>query len=454
MSELDELRERVVALERENDELRAPKKRRIRGKSVVGAILLVVAVLLAPVAAMGTWARLQLVDTERFVATFAPLASDPDVQDFVADQVTTAIDEQVDISTVVGEVFDGIRSLGLPPRADTALTLLEGPAADGAISLIDSVVHDVVQSEQFADIWTQALRFTHERATAIIQNAPGTAVQLGDDGAVTIELGVVIDRVKEAMTERGIGFANAIPEIDRSIPIAQADALVLVRTVYQIADIGGFWLPWLVLGLLVAGVLLMRDRPRALFWSSAGFAVVFLMLAAGMGIGRGVFIRAVSPSVMSAEAATALFEQLTSLLAGTIAALALVGVLVAIWAWLAGSARTAVAFRGLVESGFSSVRRAAERRVLTTGSFGRGVDRFRGPIFIVGALAAMTLLIVMRPVTFGAVVGVAVGLLVFAALIELLRRPEEEVQVQAAVGDSLDDPVSETRAAPAPDAVS
>ncbi|APH44659.1 hypothetical protein BMW26_06575 [Microbacterium sp. 1.5R] len=454
MSELDELRERVVALERENDELRTPKKRRFRAKSVVGAILLVLAVVLAPVAAMGTWARLQLVDTERFVATFAPLASDPDVQDFVADQVTTAIDEQVDISAVVGEVFDGIRSLGLPPRADTAISLLEGPAANGAISLIDGVVRDVVRSDQFADIWTQSLRFTHERATAIIQNAPGTAVQLGDDGAVTIELGVVIDRVKEAMSERGIGLADVIPEIDRSIPIAQADALALVRTVYQVADIGGFWLPWLVLGLFVAGVLLMRDRPRALFWSSAGFALVFLLLTAGMGIGRGVFIRAVSPSIMSAAAATALFEQLTSLLAGTIAALALVGVLIAIWAWLAGSGRTAVAFRGLLESGFSAVRGAAEKRGLTTGAFGRGVDRSRGPIFLVGALAAMTLLIVTRPVSFGVVIGVGAGLLVLAILIELLRRPEGDADIAPVARDPRDEPVSEPLAERAPDAVS
>ncbi len=454
MSELDELRERVLLLERENDTLRSPKRRRFRGKSLVGAILLVVAVVLAPIAAMGTWARLQLVDTDRFVATFAPLASDPDVQDFVAEQVSTAIHERVDVSAIVGEVFDGIRSLGLPPRADAALTLLEGPAANGAASLIDGVVHDVVQSEQFADVWSQSLRFTHERATAILQNDPDTAVQLGDDGAVTIELGVVVDRVKEAMSDRGIGLADMIPEIDRSIPVAQADGLVLVRTVYQVADIGGFWLPWLVLGLFVAGVLLMRDRPRAIFWSSAAFALVFLLFAGGMGIGRGVFIRAVSPSVMSADAAAALFEQLTSLLAGTIAALALVGVLIAIWAWLAGSARTAVAFRGLVESGFSAVRRAAERRGLSTGAFGRGVDRFRGPIFIVGALAAMTLLIVMRPVTFGAVIGAGVGLLILLLLIELLRRPEEDAAVQAAPPDPLDEPVPEALTEPAPDAVS
>ncbi len=95
------------------------------------------AVLLAPIAAMGTWARLQLVDADRFVATFAPLAEDPDVQDFIAAQASAAIQEQVDLTAVVGEVFDGLRELDLPPRAASALTLLEAPAASGLTSLVD-----------------------------------------------------------------------------------------------------------------------------------------------------------------------------------------------------------------------------------------------------------------------------------------------------------------------------
>src|SRR6478609_2212242 len=159
MSEIEDLRERLRALEQENEALRRPR-RRISARSIIAGIVLVVAVLLAPIAAMGTWARLQLVDADRFVATFAPLAEDPDVQDFVADQVTAAIDEQVDLDAVVGELFDGLRALDLPPRATAALGLLEAPAASGLSSLIDGVVHEVVSSRQFADIWAETLRFT------------------------------------------------------------------------------------------------------------------------------------------------------------------------------------------------------------------------------------------------------------------------------------------------------
>ncbi|WP_091033759.1 hypothetical protein [Microbacterium oxydans] len=427
MSELDDLRARVLLLEQENQtlkiETREKPRRRPVGRSIVAGIVLAVAVLLAPIAAMGTWARLQLVDADRFVATFAPLAEDPDVQDFVAAQASAAIQEQVDLTAVVGEVFDGLRELDLPPRAASALTLLEAPAASGLTSLVDGVIHDVVASDQFADIWAQSLRFTHERAVAIMQNSPDTALQLADDGVLSIDLGLVVERVKSVLTERGVGFADLIPEIDRSIPIAQADALVLVRTIYQIAVAAGFWLPWVVLGLVVAGILIARNRSRALFWTSAAFAVAFLLLSAGMGIGRTFFIGAVSPSIMTSAAAQALFDEVTSLLSSTIVALAMVGVLIAVWAWLAGSSRSATASRGVLESGFSAVRGTWERRGLSTGRFGLAVDRFHGPIVIVGMALALLILIVTRPVSFGSVIGVTIGLIVFMILIELLRRP-------------------------------
>lgn len=423
MSELDDLRARVRLLEQENTTLRAPRRRPV-ARSIVAGFVLALAVLMAPIAAMGTWARLQLVDADRFVATFAPLAEDPDVQDFVADQVSAAIHEQVDLDAVVGEVFDGLRELDLPPRAASALTLLEAPAASGLTSLVDGVVHDVVASDQFADIWAQALRLTHERAVAILQNSPDTALQLADDGALSIDLGVVVDRVKSVLSERGVGFADLIPEIDKSVPIAQADALVLIRTVYQIAVAAGFWLPWVVLGLVVAGILLARNHLRALFWTSIAFAAAFLFLAAGMGVGRTFFIGAVSPSIMTGAAAQSLFDQVTSLLSPAIAALALLGVLIAVWAWFAGSSRSAVAIRGVLESGFSATRSTWERRGLSTGRFGLAIDRFHGPILIVGMALAVLILVVTRPVSFGTVVGVTVGLIVFAIVVELLRRPQ------------------------------
>ncbi|WP_221583891.1 hypothetical protein [Microbacterium sp. G2-8] len=426
MTEVDELRRRLAALEQENAELRAPEKpaaRHGRGRTVFAVALIAIGLMLAPVAALGTWARMQLVDTDQFVATFAPLAEDPDVQAYVADEVTVAINAQVDTDELIGNVFDGVRDLGLPPRADAALGLLEAPAAQGVQSLISDAVGQVVASPAFADVWESALRVTHERAIAIIQGDPAAALQLAEDGTLSLQLDVVVEKVKEELADRDIGIAEMIPEIDREIPILQADALVLVRTIYTVAVAAGFWLPWVVLALLIAGVSIARRPLRALTWTSGLFAVAFALLATGIGIGRVFFIGAVSPSIMPAATASALFAQLTLLLQSTAVALAVLGVFVAIGSWLAGSTRPARALRTATSNGTSALRAAGDRHGLSTGRFGELVERGRSVILIAVAAIGVLLLFANRPPTMGGVIGVVVGVAVVFAVVELVRRP-------------------------------
>lgn len=437
MTEADDLRLRVADLERENERLRASEKpglKRGRTRTGIAVVLIAVGLLLAPVAALGTWARLQLVDTDQFVSTFAPLAQDPEVQAFVADEVTTAITAEIDVPQLIGELFDGVRGLDLPPRADAALGLLEGPAAQGVQTLIGNVVDQVVASPAFAEMWEGSLRMTHERAVAIIQGDPQAALQLAEDGTLTLQLDVVAARVKAELADRGIAIADLIPEIDREIPILQADALVLVRTVYTTAVAAGYWLPWVVLILLIAGVAVARRPVHALAWTAALFAVVFALFAAGIGIGQAFFIGAVSPAVMPEAAAAALFAQLTVLLRSTAVALAVLGALIAVGSWLAGSTRIAQTLRGATRQGADAVRAAGERRGLSTGQFGEFVERWRSAILTVVAVGAALLIFVNRPPTLGGVVGVVIGAAVLLLIVELVRRPEP-----SAVAGNADD---------------
>lgn len=428
------LHARLRALEEENAALRAAprRRRRVSMRSVISGILVVVALLLAPVAAIGGWARMQLVDTDRFVSTFAPLADDPAVQELVASQVATAIEESLDIPALVGDVFDGVRELGLPPRADSALTLLQGPTVDGIHSLIGTVAEDVVTSPQFADIWAQTLRVTHQKAIAVIQGDPNTALTIGSDGTLSIELSTVIESVKTALTDRGVSFAEAIPVIDRTIPVLHSDALVLTQSLYNVAVAVGFWLPWLALVLLIAGVLLARDRRRASAWTGFGFAIVFLLLAAGLGIGRMLFIGAVSPSAMPADAADALFGGITDLLLGTTIALALAGALVAASAWYQGEGRFATNLRAVLERGMVRVRAAADRNGIGTGAFGRAIDRWRSAILVIAVVLALVWVVLARPITVGGVLAALASLIAVLLLVEVLRRPDSAPEDDAA----------------------
>lgn len=435
-----DLRARIEALESENASLRAtatadvssartaisapaPRAKRHRGRTIAAVALVIVGLLLAPVALVSAWARLQLVDTDRFVATFAPLAEDPDVQVYIADQVTTAIEEQVDIPALTKDVFDGIRSLDLPPRAEDALGLLEGPAAEGLSRLVGTAVDRVVTSDAFADVWAAALRASHRQFTAALQGDPDAALEIGPEGTLSVQLGPVIEAVKDRLEEQGVGFASAIPVIERSVVIAKADSLVLVQTVYTLAVAVGTWLPFVVLALLVAGVLVAKRRSAALVWTAGGLALTMLITLAGFGIGRSFFVGTVSPSIMPSGTAESLYDGLTELMISTIAAFIVLAVAVALIAWLSGPWRPARAVRGFADDGFGAIRGSAEAHGITTGRFGEGLHRSRVAVYAAIAVIAALVLLASRPVAVSTVVWTVVLALVAVLLVELLRRP-------------------------------
>lgn len=437
MSQADDvvsLRARIEELESQNETLRASaddasapgggsRGGAARTRTAFAVVFVLLAALIAPVALLGGWARYELVDTERFVQTFAPLAEKPEVQSFIADQVVTAIDENVDIDGLVRSLFEGIESLDIPPKAAAAVGLLEGPAAQGVRSMIRTSVDGIVTSPQFARLWNGVLRQTHAQAIAVIQGDPDAAIQLSSDGALTLELGTVIASVKQQLLSQGMRFASLIPVVDRSIPILNSDSLLLVRSVYQLSVAAGTWLPWLTLGLLVAGVVVSRRRLRTLAWGGVALALSFLLLASGLGIGKLFFVSTVSPSIMPASTADVVFGQLTELMSSIVTALTMLALLIAVGAWLFGSTRPAVAIRTAGDRGLSKVREASDRAGLDPRGFGRAVDRWRPAILVLAVAGGVLIIFLSRPVTVGAVVGTLVVLLIVLLLVELIRRP-------------------------------
>lgn len=430
--DIDALRYRVAALEAENESLRessgqdppaTPSRAIGTLRSGVAVLLIALSVILAPVAAVGTWARGQLVDTDRFVETFAPLAHDPQFQAFVAAQVTDAIEARVDIDGIVDDLVTGLSQLDLSPRARAAVGLLAAPTAEGVRSLIRSGVERTVASDGFEQMWEVSLRQTHERATGILQGDPDRALQLSDDGTLSLQLGPVVSEVRELLVRQGFVFADRIPEIERSIPVVASDSLTLVRMIYQVSSVAGYWLPWCVLALLVAGVALARNRLRALAWAGAGLTAAFLLLGGGIGVGRRFFVTSVSPSVMPSAAADALYDQITVLISAAISALVVLAALIAVGAWLYGTSRGAVAIRTAGDRAFGALRNAADRNGVGTGAFGRTVERWRPAILLATVALGMVAVFLNRPASMSGVITTLVIVLLVVLVVELVRRP-------------------------------
>ena len=411
-----------------------PPPTRQRWRAVLAVALIAFGVLLAPVAVVSHWTRNVVTDTDTFVATVAPLADDPAFQAFLVTEIVTVVEEQVDIETVATDLFDGLAALDLPPRAQDALALLEGPAIEGVRSLIRTSAERVVASDAFATVWEEALRLSQTQIIAALEGDTSSALAISDTGEVGIQLGPIIAEVKQQLVAQGFGLAANIPEIDRTIPIAQSDALVQARTAYQLLNLAGTVLPWVSLLLIVTGVLVARRRSLAMIWAGITLGLSMALLAAGVSVGRLFFVNALSPDYLPSDLAGTVYDSLVPLVYASALSVGLAAVTVAIVAYLAGPFRGATAVRRLVTDGGRHRRASAARSGVTTGRSGLWLYRARRFIRAVVGIGAAAVALFWRPLTPAVIIWTAVLALIVLLLLELLQRPPEEVLPVAEAG--------------------
>ncbi|WP_181164343.1 hypothetical protein [Microbacterium foliorum] len=452
-STVQELQRRLAALEAENSALRggtpaaapvpttdpAVSRRRSRGwgRTLSATVLIVLGTLIAPVALVAAWANVQLTDTDRFVASYSVLASDPAVQSAVTDQVVEAIEGQVDIPTLTTDVIDGVIDLGTGPAATRALQLLKGPAAQGLQSLVGTVVERFVESEAFANVWASALRVSHSQVVSALQNDPDAAIALGSDGTIGIQLAPIIDAAKDVLVDQGVGFAASIPTVDRTITVAQVDSLASVQLAYELVVAAGLWLPWVAILFLTAGVVAARRRSVALVTAALSLGLVMLIVLAGLAVGRVFFDAALRSNGIPADAGGAIYELVGGAMRDTAVAVLVLALVTAVVGWFAGPFDVPRRLRAVVHGGAASVREALERRGLSSGRVGTWLysrrSLLRGVIIVAGAAVVLF----VRPLSPALVLWTLVLSLLVVLVLEVVERPPSDADADADV-DAID----------------
>lgn len=408
-----------------------PSRRTGGARAFLSALLIMLGVLMAPLAVVAAWTKAEVTDTDQFVTTMAPIVDDPAFQAFLVEEITAAINEEIDIETVTSDLFDGIATLDLPPRASDALQLLEQPAVEGAQSQIRSTTERVIASDTFEQVWDQALRVSHARLIAALSGDTSGAVVINESGEVGIPLGPLVASVKEQLTAQGFALAERIPEVDGTLVLAQSDELIRARTAYQAVDALGFVLPWVSIGLIAVGVLVAGRRARALIGAGVGLAFAMAFLALGVALGRVLAVAAVSPQHLPSGAAEAIYDALVPLLCSTVLAVGTAGVTLAAVSYFAGPFRGAIAVRRLTVSSAEHLRSAAENAGGTTGRFGALLHRLRRSIRIGIAVVGAAVVLLTRPLTPEVILWIICGALLALLLLELLQRPPS-VEAEAA----------------------
>jgi hypothetical protein len=395
---------------------------RQRWRTLVAALLIVVACLLAPLSVVAIWTRNQVTNTDRYVATVSPLARDPAIQAALADQITAQVFNYIDIQGVTTQAVEALAERGnLPPRLADQLQALSTPIANGVQSFTRDQVGNMVQSDAFANAWVQANRAAHAELVKALTGEGGGAVTVEND-TVSLNMAVFIQTVKQQLLASGFTLAERIPEVQASFVLFQSADIARARSAFNLLNTLGIWLPIITLILLVIGVYVAKDHRRALVGAAVGVAVSMVVLALGLAVFRSIYLDAVPASVLPHDAAAVLYDTIVRFLRLGLRTILVLALVVAAGAFLTGQSVTAVRTREGLTRAIASLQGSAEQAGLRTGPVGTWVYEHKRALRI-GAviLAALVLVFWGRP-TGKVVLGLTLSLLVVLAIIEFLGR--------------------------------
>ena len=183
-------------------------------RRILTPILVALSIVVFTVTVPAAWGARTVLNTDRYVATVAPLADDPAVQASIATKLTDQVFSALDVQ---GTISDALGSLG--ERA----TVLAGPLTTAVKGFVQDQVEKVVASDAFKTFWVEANRFVHTQVLAILR---------GDTENITIVQGKVLLNLLpmvnlalasiQTVASDLVGRDVTLPQISESEPPSEA----------------------------------------------------------------------------------------------------------------------------------------------------------------------------------------------------------------------------------------
>ena len=427
-AELDRLRAENARLRDEADARAAERTagRRRRRRAIGSVVLVVLGSVMLLVSVLTVWTRNQVLDTDQYVETVAPLASDPVIVSTLSNRISETVSDEIDVKSRAEEA--------LPDNA----TFLAAPIAAGADTLIQNATTKLVGSDQFENAWVKANRAAHD---GLVAAATGTETDIisTDDGKVVLKLsGLATEVVNDVDAQLGLDLASRIPtdRLDINFVLVDSSQLADLQTAVRMLNRLAWLSVILTLAFLGGAIAAAPDRRKAVVRVGLGAAIAMALLALGFGLGRDLFLTNLPDGVERPDAAAVIFDTLTRFVLQAVRVLFALGVAILVGAWLAGPSGAAVRLRALWN------------RILGRGSelTGSSIDLGPVPAWVarhvtalratIVALAFVVLIAWDRP-TGRVVLLIAVLTLVPLALVQLLAGVAPSESTGEAAGTDL-----------------
>lgn len=400
------------------DTVVAPAPSFPRWRRILAGVVIVVSCILVPLSGLAIWVRNQLLNTDRYVETVTPLASNPAIIETAAARITNQLFEAVDIEEEIADA--------LPRRAQA----LAAPIAAGTRELVEQLALRVLESDQFQEVWVAANRFAHTQVDNALTG--GGRVVSTQGGKVTLNLSAIFEVIKAQLSERGITLFDSIPinALTLRFELFDAQSLGRAQSGVELLRTVAWVLPVLAFVLLGVGLWLSPHRRKTLVRWGIGVAISLAVLGAAITVGRYFYLDAVVSDALPRATAAAVFDILVRYLRQGIRAVLVAALLVAVIAWISGQGRVAVRVRRTFTEVFGGLGDRAEGAGWSFGAFGQFVRTYHTPILVVGVVLGLLSLGLADRVSATRILLTVLVLLLFVGAVEFVSRaaadPEEQ----------------------------
>ncbi|TMR04990.1 hypothetical protein ETD83_07210 [Actinomadura soli] len=408
-----------------------PHPNLLRTRQAIAALLVALAGFGLVASVIGVWGARTTLETDRWVATVAPLPENPEINAAMATYLTDQVFAQLNVRGRLTEA--------LPPRA----AFLAGPVTNAVHDHLRDRVQNFMGTEQFAALWRQANRFAHAQIVAIVEGRSETVgVQ---NGIVTLNLLPVINDVLITVSQelptlfdkelRLPAVSSGEIPADLRQKVATALGVTLPAdfgkiAIYHDGDLTGFQhavllfkrgLVLLVIGTLAClalALVVSPGRRRTLLQFGVAVAGGVVVLAAVLrAVGDRLLERV--PEGLYRQAASVAVHDIFRTLRDRGDLLLWLGVALAVLMYLVGPGRGPVALRRYAVSGSHAAWSAVR-----SDRFGERVVRHLDVLRIAGALVAA--LVVLLFASWTALLVILVVLAAYEVGVTLFARHAAE----------------------------
>jgi hypothetical protein len=397
-----------------------PKLRRTRG--ITAWVLVVLVAILFPLSVMTVWVVNTVTNTDRYVETMAPIATNP----VVISHTSTRLTEEL-FSTV--NVEQKLASL-LPKKAKP----IAAPLTSTMQSFVNKQVTRALSSSLFQKVWNNGNRRVSTTLVAVLsgQNTKLTR-NLKNGQQIVINLTPVANRVVKSLNSQGITFFNPDKVLlttkngGFSITLLSADQVKSANKIFNLAKTLKWAVPVITLVLAAAAVAIATRRRKTLMRATVGGAIGIAVFLVALRLVHRQFVSGAVKNGFNGDVASIIFNTLLRFLKDGLWLVLGILIVAAVIEWFVGPGRYAVALRHQIARAWhwlaTQVRRLTSKENVAAADAGTvraagWVRERQSGLRLLGVIVAGVFLVFSGSINFA---GFLIAVLILAAYLGLLQ---------------------------------